>query len=118
MIMVNQSRMPTCLPTRKLVHEGRLKTRFQEERKGSFHREGLPDYTAGFARKSGPVSPKLELHRYSGNHTDGKVDREDSCPEARRLMVLLVRSLERDGLEQRDQQREPHRELREQVVEN
>ena len=91
-------------------------TGFQEERKHAFHGEGLADDAAGGFGEARPVGAELEFHGDAGDHAHGEIDGEDSGPEARGLMIMFVAGAQRHGLEHHDQQRQPHGQLRKQVV--
>ena len=100
------------LPEEKEPYERRL----QEEREGSLHRESLGDDVPGEAGEGSPVSPELELQRYARNDPHDEGDREDLGPEPRGLVVYLIPVSHVDALEDENEQREPHREHREQVM--
>ena len=78
--------------------------------------EGLAHDLAGVPGEAGPVRPELELERDSRHDAHGEIEREDPRPEPRDLVVPLSAVSQREGLEDDDQERQPHRELREQVV--
>ena len=93
------------------------KTRFQEERKYALHCERLSDNAASGFRKLRPVGAKLKFHGNSGDHAHGKIDSENFRPESRRSIVVLVAGAQSFGLEIDQQQRQTHRQLRENVME-
>src|ERR1039457_5554982 len=96
--------------------EDTQETGFEKKGKYSFHGECLPyDSTRGLG-KAGPVSPELKLHRDARDHAHGEVDREDLGPESSRAAVVLVARPQRHGLENQDQQRQPHGQLWKDVV--
>ena len=92
--------------------------RLQEEREQAFHREGVADDPAGIAGEVGPVGAELELHRDARDDADGEVDAEDADPESRGVVPPAVSGAEADRLHDDDEQRQAHRQLREQVVEH
>lgn len=51
-----------------------------------------------------------------GHHAEREVDGEQSPPEARGVVVVRVAGAERGGLREDDEEGEPHRRLREEVV--
>ena len=93
------------------------KTRLQEKRKDSFHRECLPDHAPGASRKRGPVRAELKLHRDAGDNAQREVDSENSRPKARGAVVMFVAGSERLRLQIDKQQRQSHRQLGKDVVE-
>src|SRR5262252_5055120 len=98
------------------VHEQAEKRRFEEEGEHSFHGECLADDTAGHFREPRPVGAELELHRYARSNADREVEAEDPDPEARGIIPLRSAGGEADRLEDHDEQRQPHRELWEEIV--
>src|SRR5262245_52673408 len=94
------------------------KARLEKEGEESFHRERLPDHAAREVRELGPVRPELELERDSRHDAGREVEPENASPEARALIVpsiscSSVGAAERHPFEDDDQERESHRELRE-----
>ncbi len=89
---------------------------FEEEGEDAFHGEGLADDSAGAAGELGPVGAELKLHGDAGDDAEDEVDGEDAGPEARGLVVAGVVAGEGDGLEDDDEQRQPHGELGEEIV--
>ena len=89
------------------------KRRFQKERKDTLHRQRLADHSAGDARKLRPIGAELKFHWNASDHSDQKIDGEDSGPESCGLVVPFVLVANRDRLQDNDQQRQPHGELRE-----
>src|SRR5581483_5398636 len=88
----------------------------EKEREDALHRERLPDHAPRRAREARPVRPELKLHRDAGDDSHREVDREDPAPEARGRIVPRLAGAQRRRLEEHDEEREPHRELREEVV--
>ena len=88
----------------------------EEEGEHAFHGEGLADHAAGGFGEARPVGAELELHGDAGDHAHGEIDGEDFGPEAGGAVVVLVAGAQRHGLEDQDQQRQSHGELREEVV--
>ena len=64
-----------------------------------------------------PIRAELELHGHAGGDAKGKGNGEDRGPEARRPFVGLIAPAIAEGAEQGDQERQAHRQLREEVVE-
>ena len=91
--------------------EGRL----EKESEDALHRQRRPDDAAGELRETRPVGAELELERNARHYADGEVDPEDAPPETRRFSGALI-SAQRGPLENHDQERQPHRELGEQIV--
>jgi hypothetical protein len=89
----------------------------QEKREDPLHRQWLADDAAGNAGELRPVGAELELHGNAGDHTQQKIDREDLRPEAHRLIPALLARAQGNQLHHHHQQRQTHRQLREQVVE-
>src|SRR5439155_21427852 len=67
------------------------------------------DHAAGEFGEALPVGAELELHRDAGDDAGAEIQSENADPEPRRR-VLAAQAQEED------EQREPHRELRKQVV--
>src|SRR3954468_21489233 len=88
----------------------------QEEREHTFHRQRLADHAAGVFGKLRPVRSELELHRNAGHDADREIQSENLGPKSNGLIVFLVTSSERTPFPVNDEQRQPHGELREQVV--
>jgi hypothetical protein len=82
-----------------------------------FHGQRLSNHLAGEIGEPSPVSAELELQRYTGHHTHGKVDPENAAPEPGTFMVSFVVRLQTGHLEPHDEKRQPHRQLWEKVVE-
>src|SRR6476660_5982454 len=97
-------------------HQETEKAGLQEERKQPFHRQRLTNHPAGILRERCPVRAELELHRDAGHHTDSEVDAEDSNPESGGIIPPLVAGPQTEALQDNDEQRQPHRQLRKQVV--
>ena len=94
------------------------KRAFQKKREHALHRERLANHATGIARKGGPIGSELKFHRNAGNNTDGKVDTEDFCPEPGCLVVLLFSGSIGLPFPINQKPRQPHRELRKQVMVN
>src|SRR5881398_3247279 len=90
----------------------------QEEGEHAFHRQRLSDDATGVFGKIRPVRSELELHRNAGHDTDRKIESENLGPEPNRPIVFFVPSSKGAPFPVNDEPREPHRELREQVVVN
>jgi hypothetical protein len=104
---------PEPLPAvEEQAEEGRL----EEEGEHAFHGQRLADDPSGEVAEPGPVGPELELERDPGDHADGEVHAEDAGPEARSLVVERAPGPVRLQLEEEDEERQPHRQLGEQVV--
>src|SRR5881409_2970451 len=97
---------------REEAQEGRL----EEEGEDAFHGERLPDDATGRAREARPISPELELEWDARHDAHGEVGREDAPPEARGAVVVRIAAPERRRLEDHDEEREPHRQRREEVM--
>ena len=89
----------------------------RKNEKHAFHRQRLPDHAPREFRKLRPVRAELKLHRDARDHADHEIDGENLGPEARAAVVVVIARAQRHGLENHQQQRQPHRELREDVVE-
>src|SRR5271157_3482682 len=98
------------------VEEQPQERRLQEEGETAFHGQGLSDDAASKAGEMRPVGAELEFHRDSGYYANDKVDTENLRPEAGSPVITLVVCLERQSLQNHDQRRQSHRQLREQVV--
>src|SRR6266404_7004044 len=94
------------------------KRALQKEREHPFHRERLSDYAAGVLGKVRPIGSELEFHRNTGDDADGKVQSEDLRPKPNSLVVFLVTTSERAPFPVNDEPRQPHGELRKEVVIN
>src|SRR6266581_5443651 len=90
----------------------------QEEREHAFHRQRLSDHAAGVFGKIRPVRSELELHRNAGDDADREIESEDLGPKPDSLIVFFVTGPERAPFPVNQEPREPHRELREQVMVN
>src|SRR5689334_7400259 len=62
----------------------------EKEREHPFHGQRLSNYSAGIFGKIRPVSSKLEFHRNSGDHPDGKVQSENLCPKPDGSIVFFI----------------------------
>jgi hypothetical protein len=96
--------------------QGPDKGALEQEGKHPLHRQRLPDDAARVLREVRPVRPELELHRDTGDHADGEIQPEDPRPETGRRCVPLVTGPQRTPFPEHEEPREPHRQLREQVV--
>ena len=99
------------------VEEQSQERRFQEESEHAFHTQRLADHSAREFREMRPVGAELEFHGNSGHHAQYEIDPEDFGPEAGGLVIDRIVPAQRDGLQPHDQQRQTHRQLREQIVE-
>ncbi len=93
-------------------------TRFQKEGEHSLHRQRLSDHSAGSAGELSPVGAELKFHGNSRHHSHREIDAEDVRPEARRVIILFVTGPQRQRFQNHNEQRQPHRELRKQIVES
>ena len=66
--------------------------------------------------KSRPIGAELELHGDAGDDPHHERDAKDLRPKAHGAIVVGVSRAKREGLQHEDQEREPHRELRKQIV--
>ena len=99
------------------VEEEAEESRLEKEAEYSFHGKGLADHSTGETGESSPVGAEFELHGNTGDDTEDEIDAEDSSPETGSLVPFLTAGAKRDRFEDDDQQRQAHRELREQVME-
>jgi len=90
----------------------------QEEREHSFHRQRLSDHAAGILRKIRPVRSKLEFHRNAGHDSDREIQSENLGPKPNRLIVFFVTGPQGAPFPVNQKPRQPHGELRKQVVIN
>ena len=97
-------------------HEQAEKARLEKEGEESFHCQRLADHSACVLRERRPVRAELELHGDAGHNPHGEIDAENPDPEARGVVPSRVSAPEAGGLHHDDEQRQPHRQLREQVV--
>ena len=88
----------------------------EDEGEHALDGERLAHDLAGVPGEAGPVRPELELERDARHDAHGEIEREDPRPEPRDLVVPLFADSQREDLEDDDEERQPHRELREQVV--
>jgi hypothetical protein len=109
---MNTSSAANQCPLGPEVEEGSL------EKKGenSFHRKRLADDATRGSREAGPVRAELELHRDAGDHAEGKAQAKQLQPEPGGAIGFCV-SAQGHGLEHQDEQRQPHGELRKEIVE-
>src|SRR2546430_2766312 len=94
------------------------KRALQEEREHPFHRQRLTDHATSVFRKVRPVSSELKLHRNAGDNTDREIQSEDLGPKPDGLVVFIIAGAERAPFPVNDEPRQPHRELRKEVVIN
>ena len=94
------------------------KRALEEEREHSFHRQRLSDYPAGVFGKVRPIRSELKFHRNASDNADGKIESENLRPEPNGLVVFFVPSSKGAPFPVNQEQRQPHCELREQVVIN
>jgi len=92
-------------------------TSTREKSKDAFHRKRLADDAAGEGREARPVGAELEFQWDTGSDPDREVDAQHPQPEARRRGRLGVVFPHRADLEEQREEREPHGELREEIVE-
>src|SRR6478736_5529802 len=97
-------------------HEQAQKARLEKEREEPFHGQRLANHAARVLRERRPVRAELEFHGDAGHDTHGEIDAEDPDPEARGVVPSRVAAPEARGFHHDDKQRQPHRQLREQVV--
>src|SRR5947207_2000727 len=90
----------------------------EKEREHPFHRERLSNYSAGILRKVCPVRSELKLHRNAGDDADREIESEDFGPKPDSLIVFFVTGPERAPFPVNQEPREPHGELRKEVVIN
>jgi len=92
------------------------KRRFEKEGKDSFHRERRCDHTARVLRKAGPIGAELKFHRYTRNDAKKKIYSEYLGPETGCFIVAFISRAEGQRLENHDQRREAHCQLRKNIV--
>src|SRR5262249_19217644 len=97
-------------------NQQRQESRLQQESQDDLYCEGVGDDVDGEARKLRPVRAEMEFHRNPRNHADGEVDPEDADPEPRGVVPALPPGPEPQGFHHHDQQGQPHRQDREEVV--
>src|SRR5205809_8114456 len=90
----------------------------QKEREHPFHRQRMANHAAGILRKVCPIRSELKFHRNAGDDSDREIQSENLRPKPNSLVVFLVTSSERAPFPVNDEPRQPHCELREQVVIN
>src|SRR6266478_3148070 len=90
----------------------------QEEREHAFHRQRLSDDATGVFGKVRPVRSELEFHWDAGDDADREIQSENLGPKSDGLVVFIIAGAERAPFPVNDEPRQPHRELREQVVIN
>ena len=85
---------PKCCQLRQALfaeEEEAEESRLQEEGEDAFHSQRLADDAAGAARELRPVGAELKFHGNAGDDAEQEVDGEDLRPEARGLVLALVR---------------------------
>src|SRR5581483_8173231 len=90
----------------------------EKEGKHSFHCQRLADHAAGEPGKMRPVRAELEFHGDPSHHSQNKVNAENPGPEAGCVVVTAVIAANGYGLQDHDQQRQAHGELRKEVMES
>jgi len=85
---------------------------FQEEGKHAFHGEGLSDDASGCFGEARPIGPELKFHGDAGDHAHDEIDGEYLRPEPGRAVVAIMAGAQGHGLENQDQQCQPHGQLR------
>src|SRR5436309_1732283 len=91
-------------------------SRFQEESECAFHCQGLRNDPTRVGREKCPVGAELEFHRDARDDSKDEGDGENLAPEMHGIIVAFVLAHQVQDLEDHQQQRQPHSELREQVV--
>src|SRR6185503_16633802 len=81
------------------------------------HCQGLADHSSCSSREFRPIRTELEFQWNACDHANRKVDGEYLGPEAGTAVVVLVPCAERHGLENYQEQRQPHSQLRKNVME-
>jgi hypothetical protein len=99
------------------AHQHGEKAGLEEEREDALHRQRLADDSAGLRCEPRPVGAELELHRDAGHDSHRERQAEDPDPDARRVVPRRPAGSERHRLENDDEERQPHGELGEEVVE-
>src|SRR5262249_28905385 len=98
--------------------QGADKSALEKESEHALHGERLSDHAACVFGKVRPVRSELELHRNSGDDADREIKSKDFGPKPNGLIVFLVAGPKRAPFPVNNEPRQPHRELREQVVIN
>src|SRR5262249_21436296 len=98
--------------------QGADKRALEKESEHALHGERLSDHAACVFGKVRPVRSELELHRNSGDDADREIKSENLGPKSNSLIVFFVTGPERAPFPVNDEPRQPHRQLREQVVIN
>src|SRR5215813_1770556 len=91
---------------------------FEEEREHAFHRQRLPDHTAGVSRESGPIRSELKFHGNAGDDADGEIDTEHLGPKTDGFVVFFITGSQGAPFPVHQKPSETHRELRKQIVIN
>src|SRR4029077_15628697 len=94
------------------------KRALEKEREHPFHGQRLSNHSAGVFRKVSPVRSELKLHRNAGDDADREVQSENLRPKPDRSIVFFIARPEGAPFPVNNEPREPHGELREQVVIN
>ena len=99
-----ESREPVQLRSQSLFAENQQsqKSRFEEKRKDAFHRQGLSQHSARCFRELSPICAELKFHGNASDDAHGEINGKDFHPETRRLVVSLIATPERDGLQDQD----------------
>src|SRR5207302_6408086 len=90
----------------------------EKECEHPFHRQCLSNYSAGILRKVCPVRSELKLHRNAGDDTDREIQSENPGPKPNSLVVFIIAGAERAPFPVNQKPRQPHGELRKEVVIN
>src|SRR5437588_2524012 len=88
----------------------------EKEREHSFHRQRLSDDATSVFGKVRPVRSELKLHRNAGHDADREIQSENLGPKANGLVVFIIAGAERAPFPVNDEPRQPHRELRKEIV--
>jgi hypothetical protein len=98
------------------VEEEAEKRRLGEKRKHPLERKSQADHPAGRVAKARPVGSELELERNSGHDAEREVYAKNAGPKAGDVVVAGVAGAAAENLEDHDEERQAHRELRKQIV--
>src|SRR2546421_12730488 len=90
----------------------------KEEGEHSFHRQRLSDDATGVFGKVRPIRSELEFHRNAGHDADREIQSENLRPEPNRLIVFFITGPKRAPFPINQEPRQPHGELRKEVVIN
>jgi len=100
------------LAEEKETEECGLKKEGEDPFHGEWHANDAPR-TAGKLR---PVGAELEFHWNPGNHAEDEIDGEDLCPKPGAYVISFIAVFKRKSFEDNDEQRQPHYELRKQIM--